>query len=147
MKLETKVGKDYKQQVSINASTKLVFQAIAEDLGKWWGDMDKPVQNQGDVFTVSWGEPWYQFEVVEYEPFKKITWSCIDANQIIDGLEGVEKEWVGTQVVWELVEEGNGTVKVSMAHQGLIPNFTCFDVCSSAWDHFITGSLKSYLER
>ncbi len=58
------------------------------------------IEKRGIVFKVSWGEPWYKFEVVKYLKNQEMTWKCIDANQKIEGLTDVEKEWVGTEINW-----------------------------------------------
>jgi len=145
--MKKEIEMDYKQSVVIKTSKELAFEALMTGVDQWWGEVDHPAQGEGDVFTVSWGEPWYQFKIIEYNPFSKITWECIEANQIIEGLEGVEKEWVGTKLIWRIESKGDDMVQVSIEHHGLIPEFVCFNVCSSAWDHFITESLKDHLEK
>lgn len=147
MKAENEVSKDYRQLISIKTSKKLAFTALTKGIDHWWGEVDHPAGAVGDVFTVSWGEPWYKFKIVEYEPFSKITWECVDANQIIEGLEGVEKEWVGTKLIWQIENTGDDMVQISVEHNGLVPEFICFNFCSSTWDHFINESLKNYLEK
>ena len=75
-----------------------------------------------------------------------LSWKCIDANQIIEGLEGVQKEWVGTQLHWVIEEINSGACRVTFTHEGLVPDFICYDFCSAAWDHFFGERLKAYLE-
>jgi len=139
-------NQDYQKSIIINTNPTRALEALTLNIDKWWGGIDNPPQKVGDVFTVSWGEPWYQFKITEFIPSEIITWECIDANQIIGGLEGVEKEWVGTKLSWEIQNIEPNNVQVSVTHQGLIPQFICYDVCSSAWDGFITEGLKNYLE-
>ncbi len=136
----------YSTELLIKCSIEKAFAALSSNIGDWWGDQDKPVQNPEDVFTMSWGEPWYQFRVVAYEPNHKITWECIDAKQIIGDLEGVEKEWVGTQLQWTLKESRKQETELQFIHQGLVPEFICYDFCSNTWDRFIAFNLKKYLE-
>ncbi len=143
--METK-SSDYSTLVRISASPEAVFRALTMELAEWWGKMDHPVEKKGAVFTVSWGEPWYRFEVIDYSPQRKLIWKCIDANQIIDNLEGVQKEWVGTKLHWTIDAINSKEVELSLVHEGLVPTFTCYDFCSSTWDRFITTSLKEYLE-
>ena len=138
--------KDYNKTVLISSNKEEVYLALTEEISKWWGDIDNIVQKKGDIFTVSWGEPWYKFKVTEFKPFNKITWECIDCNQIIGDLKGVEKEWVGTKLQWEIKTINDKEVEVNIIHQGLIPEFACYKVCSSAWDNFVGNSLKNYLE-
>ena len=134
-------------QCSVKITTKPVelFNALTMNISSWWGEADNEQTKVGDVFTVSWGEPWYKFEVVEFIPAVRLVWKCIDANQIITGLEGVQKEWVGTAVHWDIKEE-NGWSLLEFEHRGLVPEFICFDVCSRVWRDYITNKLKSYLE-
>lgn len=146
MKISGGNERDYSNTIKVNSTAKATFNAVNKELSNWWGTMDKPVQGKGDVFTVSWGEPWYQFKVFEYVPDKKISWECIDSKQIIAHLDGVEKEWVGTKIHWSIRSVNPKQVEVSFVHEGLIPDFICYDFCSSTWDHFIADRLKKYLE-
>lgn len=138
---------DYKKSVSIRTTKEAAFEALTKGIDKWWGNTDKPVEGKGDIFTVSWGEPYYRFKVIEFEPSIRITWECIESKQIIGDLEGVEKEWVGTKLFWNIQGNGDNKVTVSLLHQGLVPGLICYDVCSSTWDSFIGESLKNYLEK
>lgn len=140
-------NKNYSAQLRVKTSDVRAFEALSTKLGDWWGDQDQPVRRSGNVFTVSWGEPWYQFKVIEYVPLEKITWECIDANQIIGNLEGVQKEWVGTQLHWTINELDKDEIELQFKHVGLVPEFICYDTCSNAWDKFISINLKAYLER
>lgn len=137
---------DYQLTLEINHPAERVFKAITQELPNWWGPQDHSVSKKGDVFTVSWGEPWYQFEVVRFIENEEVVWRCIDANQIIDGLEGVQKEWVNTEIHWKL-EANVSITKLDFMHKGLIPSFICFQFCSDSWTHFLKGSLVDYLDK
>lgn len=130
----------------INCADKDVFEALSTKIGAWWGDQDHPARQVGDVFTMSWGEPWYKFKVVESVPNQTMVWECIDANQIIGDLDGVEKEWVGTLLRWRINKMNDNQVELSFQHEGLVPEFICYDFCSNTWDRFIDFNLKKYLE-
>ena len=49
--------------------------------------------------------------------------------------------WVGTDITFEITPSGVQT-EVRFMHRGLVPEFECFDACSSAWAFFVNGSLK-----
>jgi hypothetical protein len=34
------------------------------------------------------------------------------------------------------------TDSATVAHRGLVPEFECFEACSSAWGFYVNGSLK-----
>jgi len=69
----------------------------------------------------------------------------MDANQKISGLEGVEKEWVGTKIHWELYELGEQRTLLKFKHEGLVSDLVCFDFCSQSWHRFLHESLVDYL--
>jgi hypothetical protein len=135
----------YKTSIEVNNTVETVFEAISRRLGDWWGNQDNAIDHEGIVFKVSWGEPWYQFEVVKYIQDQEMTWKCIDANQKIDGLPGVEKEWVGTEISWNFKSLDNDKCLLEFEHQGLVPELLCFKFCSSSWEHFLEDSLVKYL--
>ncbi|NND16142.1 MAG: hypothetical protein HKN89_07435 [Eudoraea sp.] len=136
---------DYTTLIEIPGSRKEVFKAISQELGSWWGKQEHPINGKDIVFKVAWGKPWYQFEVIEYIEDELMIWQCIDANQLISGLSGVEKEWVGTKIHWKLEEADQNTTMLHFKHEGLIPDFLCFEFCSKSWDHFLKDRLINYL--
>ncbi len=137
----------YTLNVRVQASESVVFDALTTKIGDWWGDQDRPADGLGKIFTMSWGDPWYQFKVVEYVENVAVSWECIDSKQIIGHLEGVEKEWVGTVLRWRLTKESDGDIALHFIHEGLVPAFICYHFCSNTWDRFITFNLRTYLER
>ena len=136
----------FRGKLEIKATPHKVFSALTTDIGGWWGKQDKPIQHRGDVFTISWNGPWYKFEVIEYRKNECIVWKCIDSLQIIENLDGVEKEWVGTQIEWSIMELDGNEIALSFHHNGLRPHFICYDFCTSTWDRILTNNLKSFLE-
>ncbi|MDW3652831.1 MAG: hypothetical protein R8P61_37475 [Bacteroidia bacterium] len=136
----------YKTRLEIQCSVERFFTAISQQLGDWWGKQDKGIEGVGTIFTVSWGEPWYQFKVIKFIQDQEMIWECIDANQKIKGLTGVEKEWVGTKVHWKLEGLSENQSRLIFQHEGLVPDFLCFNFCSSTWEHFLKDSLRNYLE-
>jgi hypothetical protein len=138
---------NYQKSIHIKSSKPIIFRSLSHELADWWGNMDNPINIVGDIFKVSWGEPWYQFKVITYKPYEELSWECIDSNQIIGDLEGVEKEWVGTKLHWKIKQIDTETNELTFVHEGLIPDFICYDVCSNAWSDFIGTSLKEYLEK
>jgi hypothetical protein len=55
-----------------------------------------------------------------------------------------QREWVGTEIRFELAPEGAGT-RLNFTHDGLVPAYECFDVCTNAWTYFIDGSLRDFV--
>lgn len=137
----------YTTALEINRSNQAVFAAISKELGAWWGHQDNLANQIRASFKVSWGEPWYQFRVINYVEHLAMTWECIDANQIIKGLDDVQKEWVGTKVHWKLEPLESKKTRLIFKHEGLVPDFICFQVCSTAWSDFLHQHLVAYLKK
>ncbi|MEM7297676.1 MAG: hypothetical protein AAF391_05355 [Bacteroidota bacterium] len=137
----------FKTSIEINRPDEIVFRAISKRLGFWWGKQDQLIDQVGVVFTVSWNEPWYQFKVIRYIENQEMVWECMDANQIIDGLDDVQKEWVGTKIHWRIINIGKNRTLLEFEHEGLAPEFICFRFCSDSWNHFLNESLVAYLKR
>ena len=43
-------------------------------------------------------------------------------------------------VRFDISQQGNKT-QLLFTHEGLVPAFECYDVCSPAWTHYVQGSL------
>ena len=137
----------YQTSIEIDCPGAKVFYAISRDINAWWGKQDQAINEVGITFTVSWGVPWYKFEVEEFIPNEGMIWKCIDANQVIEGLDNVQKEWVGTRVIWRLEQIAPSKTLLRFTHEGIVPEFICFDFCTKTWEHFLHRSLIEYCTR
>lgn len=136
----------YSQTVLIKGSPQQVFQAIAQHVQDWWGNTDAPVSTIGDEFTTSFANTHWTFRISAFVPHTSIIWECIDAKHIHAGYEGIEKEWLGTSVVWTLEATENDQTLLHFTHDGLTADLTCYEICTPAWDMFVPKSLKSFVE-
>jgi uncharacterized protein YndB with AHSA1/START domain len=55
-----------------------------------------------------------------------------------------ESEWKDTHVIFDISEDA-GRAKLKFTHQGLVPEYECFQICHDAWTHYIHGSLKDLI--
>ena len=55
-------------------------------------------------------------------------------------------ECKGTKIVFDIARKGAKT-EIHFTHEGLIPAYECFNVCSDAWGSYIRGSLKSLIAK
>ena len=53
-------------------------------------------------------------------------------------------EWKNTKVVFEISTRGNKT-EIRFTHEGLVPAYECFDVCSNAWSSYVNDSLRNLI--
>jgi hypothetical protein len=138
---------NYKTSITSATSIGNAFKAVSTGINKWWGRVDNSNINKvGDTFTVFFEEDTeWVFEIIYYSPNKEIHWKCIKANHYITGLENIEQEWLNSEIIWN-IKEVEGGVEVSFEHIGLTPKLNCYDACDAGWTHFITTSLKQYLD-
>jgi Activator of Hsp90 ATPase homolog 1-like protein len=133
---------DYHNNIASKIAPKEAFNKISE-VSKWWslifeGSSSKP----GDVFAVRFKNgDWYKINVEEMIPERKIAWKVIDSDQT---WHEDRDEWTGTQIIWEISPEKDGSI-VSMTHQGLVPEFECYDRCKAGWDYLMQKSLTKFL--
>jgi hypothetical protein len=137
----------YTEKVLIKGSRKQVFDAISRHVQEWWGNTDSQVTAVGDEFTTSFDKTYWKFKISEFEHNSKIVWNCIDARHIHTGYDGIEKEWEGTSVEW-MLEEGSdkNETLLHFAHNGLKSDLNCYEICTPAWEMFVTKSLKNFIE-
>lgn len=90
----------------------------------------------GETFTIRFGSQVFKTMLVEeLIKNKKVAWRVEDA--LIDLPELVnKKEWINTQIVWDLSTHLNGTL-LKVTHIGLTPDAECYELCSSGWNSFL----------
>ena len=130
---------NYSQTIYVKADSESVFKSITSQLNDWWGRTDNSVSKIGDEFTTKFGSAFWKFRVIEFIENEKITWECIGGEPEFNA------EWIGTKVFWKISME-NGTTKIEFLHEGLTPEFKCYNICAPTWDMFITESLKMFVE-
>jgi len=78
---------------------------------------------------------------VEVIPWKKVVWLVTDSR--LNFVEN-KSEWTGTKIIFEISQKNNRT-EVRFTHEGLVPQYECFDSCSNAWSDIIRNGLRSLI--
>ena len=130
---------NYNIETKIKSGQTNIFNAIVKHLDDWWGKTDGELNKAGDKFTISFGNSYWKFRVIDFVENRKISWECID------GEPEFNREWIGSKIHWIISESEKDSI-VRMEHFGLTPQLDCYDICSVTWDKFIGDSLKSFVE-
>ncbi|TCM51517.1 SRPBCC domain-containing protein [Kribbella sp. VKM Ac-2568] len=127
---------DILHRVGITASPNEVYQALTtrDGLAAWWTDDTQGESGIGDVIKFRFLPGGFDMKVLELEPDRRVLW------EVVDGPE----EWIGTNVVWELKQEGDYTI-ILFQHLGWKEPVEFMYHCSTKWAIYLM-SLKSLVE-
>jgi uncharacterized protein YndB with AHSA1/START domain len=124
---------DILHRVGIATKPAKVFEALStiDGLSHWWvADTTGSAKPRG---VIDFG--FCKMKVVEAKPDSLVKWSCVSGP----------KEWVGTEVIFELKPKGGQTFIV-FSHAGWKKPVEFMHHCSTKWATFLL-SLKDWLER
>jgi hypothetical protein len=135
-------GFNFTASFTVEQTPEDAYAAINNVRGWWSGEIEGSTHNLGDEFTYRYEDIHYSKQrITESIPGKKVVWHVLDSY-----LTFVEDttEWNGTDVTFEISAKDDKT-EVRFTHVGLVPEYECFENCSSAWGYYINGSLRSLI--
>jgi hypothetical protein len=132
----------YSTSYTVEQSPEEVFAAVL-DVGAWWtGQIEGRADELGAEFTYRHPPQHYSRQrVVELEPGRCVVWRVTDSHLAFISEPG---EWTGSEIVFDILPAAGGT-ELRFTHLGLVPDVECFGACSTAWLHYINGSLHSLI--
>ena len=126
----------------VDESPQQAFSAITHVRGWWSEEIEGGSARLGDEFLYRYKDSHRcKVRLIEVVPNEKLVWLILE--NYFDFIDD-QTEWQDTQVVFELARKGERT-EIRFTHQGLVPEYECYDVCSSAWSTYINGSLRSLI--
>jgi len=118
------------------------FAAITNVRGWWSEEIEGSTDKLGAEFKYHFRDIHRcKMKMTELIPGKKVVWHVMDNyfNFTKD-----ETEWKGTDIIFDVSRKGDKT-EVRFTHQGLVPEYECYDACSDGWSTYIKGSLKDLI--
>ena len=131
-------NQDFTTTIVVDQSPKLVFDAINNVRGWWSEEIEGGTEKLNDIFLYHYKDVHLsKMKLIEVVPNKKVVWLVLDNHfSFIKD----ETEWVGTKVIFEITEE-DGKTQLHFTHQGLVPQYECYDICNEGWTNYIRNSL------
>ena len=127
---------DILHRVGIKSSVDDVYRALAtrDGLAGWWTNDTRGESEVGGVLEFRFSAGGFDMKVLALDPAKQVLWRVVDGP----------KEWIGTQVSWELRQERDYVI-VLFKHLGWREPVEFMHHCSTKWAIF-TMSLQSMVE-
>lgn len=141
---------DYQLQLHFDAPAERVFEALTTPTGiqGWWTKFCE--MGEGIGVPSSFHFPAAGFfatvRALRLEAPTLVEWECLDSRH--DESTGYHdlKDWVGTRMLFEIRDTGDGNSELQFTHFGLA-ELECIESCSRGWSFFLDESLRGYLER
>jgi uncharacterized protein YndB with AHSA1/START domain len=136
---KTMTSSDFTAAFTVGRTPEEVFAAINDVRGWWSGNIEGDTDALGAEFTYRYKDVHYtKQKISEFVPNQRVVWHIEEA--FLNFTEEPD-EWAGTDVTIEITPNGDET-EVRFTHRGLVPEFECFEACSSAWSFYVNGSMK-----
>lgn len=134
---------DFTTTISVDQIPAEVFKAVNNPRAWWSEEIEGATAKLGAEFTYHYEDVHRcKMKIVEFVRDKTVVWLVLD--NYFNFTED-ETEWKGTKIVFE-VSRKDGKTQLRFTHEGLVPAYECFNVCSNAWGSYINGSLRSLIE-
>jgi hypothetical protein len=133
---------DFSTTLVVDQTPKEAFHAINNVRGWWSEEIEGSTDRLDDEFNYHYQDLHRcKMKITELIPNEKVVWLVMDNyfNFTKD-----KTEWKGTKVVFEIAEI-NGKTQIRFTHQGLVPQYECYEICRDAWTTYIQESLRSLM--
>ena len=126
----------------VDQSAKEVFNAV-NHVREWWSEEIEGHTNKlNEEFKYHYEDVHRcQVKIVEFVPDKKVVWLVMD--NYFKFTED-ESEWKGTKIFFEITPK-NGKTELRFTHEGLVPQYECYEICRDAWTTYIQKSLYNLI--
>ncbi|MFC3576689.1 SRPBCC domain-containing protein [Streptomyces yaanensis] len=127
---------DILHRIGITVAPEDVYTALTtvDGLSRWWTEETDGDASLGGVVRFRFVPGGFDMKVLETSPAERVLW------EVVDGPE----EWIGTQISFDLKQEGEYTI-VLFKHEGWREPVEFMSHCSTKWATFLM-SLKRLLE-
>jgi hypothetical protein len=128
---------------TVDQSPEAAFAAINNVRGWWSGAIDGPTDTLSGEFDYHFQDVHRcRIRVTELTPGKRVVWHVL--KNYFSFTED-ETEWTGTDIIFDISQRGTQT-EVRFTHEGLVPQYECYDACHQGWSTYINGSLPALIK-
>lgn len=134
--------RSYTTAFTVDQTPDEAFAAITNVRGWWSEDIKGGTAKAGDIFNYRYRDLHRcAIKIKRAIPGQQVVWHVLD-NYF--SFTEDRTEWKGNDIVFDIARKGDKT-EVRMTHVGLVPEYECYEACTSGWTTYINGSLKSLI--
>ncbi|HMK05024.1 MAG TPA: SRPBCC domain-containing protein [Ferruginibacter sp.] len=130
--------------ILVDQTPEAAFNAINNVRGWWSEEIEGSTDKLHETFNYHYEDVHRcKIKVTELIPGKKVVW------QVLENYFKFTKditEWTGTKVIFDIAEKDNKT-EIRMTHQGLVPEYECYNICRDSWTSYIQKSLYNLISK
>ena len=135
---------DFTTTLLVDKTAKEAFDAINNVRGWWSEGIEGGTAKLNDEFTYHYKDIHVcKIKLIEVVPNQKVVWQVL--NNYFKFTKD-KSEWKGTKVVFEISQNGK-QAEIKFTHQGLVPQYECYEVCREAWTTYIQDSLRNLITK
>lgn len=133
---------DFTTTLLVDQTPAAAFKAILNISG-WWSE---GIEGETDKLNA---EFYYHFKdihyckarLIELVPDQRVVWLVQDNYfKFTDD----KSEWNGTKLIFDISRKDHQTA-ITFTHEGLVPQYECYEICRDAWTGYIMDSLRELI--
>ncbi len=133
---------DFTTAILVDQTPEAAFNAINNVRGWWSEEIEGSTDKLNEAFNYHYEDVHRcKIKLTELIPGKKVVW------QVLENYFKFTKdttEWTGTKIIFDIAEKNNKT-EIRMTHQGLVPEYECYNICRDSWTSYIQKSLRNLI--
>lgn len=133
---------DFTATLLVNQTPGEAFNAITNLRGWWSENIEGDTDQLDDKFTYHYKDIHYcKMRLIELVPYQKVVWLVLD--NYFKFTED-KSEWIDTKLIFDISQKA-GQTEIRFTHEGLVPQYECYEICREAWTNYIHDSLHSLI--
>jgi|SRR5688500_17812284 len=135
-------SQNFTTTILVDATPQQAYDAINNVRGWWSENIEGDTDKLNSIYDYHYQDVHRsKIKVIELVPAQKVVWQVLD--NYFKFTED-KSEWIDTKIVFEITKKDNKT-EVRFTHEGLVPDYECYNVCFDAWTAYIQNSLKKLI--
>ena len=137
-------AQDFTATFQVDQTPKEVYEAINNVRGWWSEEIEGSTNKLNDEFTYHYKDVHIcRMKLIEVVLNKKVVWLVL-SNYF--NFTKDKSEWTGNKIIFEISEK-DGKTKLHFTHEGLIPEYECYNACYDGWSNYIKKSLYNLVTK